>query len=122
LIGLATGVSHTWIGSVVLEAEISRNPDSNRREDAETLLAFVQQIVKLDDEIILRAHELQSAGFSEFDALHLACAERAQVDVFLTTDDRLVRRANRLLSKLAVRVLNPVSFLEEVKNANPRND
>jgi predicted nucleic acid-binding protein len=106
----------------VLEAEILRNPDSNRREDAETLLAFVQQIVKLDDSIVVRAHELQSAGFSEFDALHLACAESGRVDVFLTTDDRLVRRANRLSDKLAVRVLNPLFFLEEVEDANPRND
>ncbi len=122
LVGFATSESNVWIGSVVLEAEISRNPDSDRRQDAETLLAFVQEVVKLDDGIIVRARELQRAGFSEFDTLHLACAESAQVDVFLTTDDRIVRRANRQPGKLAVRVLNPVSFLEEVKNANPRND
>jgi predicted nucleic acid-binding protein len=122
LIALSTGESNTWVGSVVLEAEISRNPDSDRRADAEALLAFAKQVVKLDGEIVVRARELRCAGFSEFDALHLACAEAGRADVFLTTDDRLVRRANRLLGKLAVRVLNPVSFLEEVKNANPRND
>lgn len=121
LIGFSTSGPNVWVGSVVLEAEISKNPDSERRADAETLLTFIKEVVKLDRGIVGRAHELQAAGFSEFDALHLACAESAHVDVFLTTDDRLVRRANRLQTMLAVRVLNPVSFLEEVQNANPRN-
>jgi predicted nucleic acid-binding protein len=122
LIGLATSEPNVWVGSVVLEAELSRNPESDRREDAEALLTFVKQVVKLDDNIVLRARDLQTVGFSEFDALHLGCAEAAQVDIFLTTDDRLIRAAHRTLSKLAFRVLNPVSFWEEVKNAKPPNE
>jgi predicted nucleic acid-binding protein len=122
LIGFSTRESNIWVASVVLEAEIARNPDRDRREDARALLAFVKQVVKLNDEIVSRARQLRNAGFSEFDSLHLSFAENAQVDIFLTTDDRLVRRANRDREKLAIRVLNPVSFLEEVKNANPRND
>jgi predicted nucleic acid-binding protein len=122
LIGLATSDPNVWVGSIVLEAELSRNLDSDRREDAEALLTFAKQVVKLDDGIIVRACDLQTVGFSEFDALYLACAETGQVDVFLTTDDRLIRAARRASSKLAIRVLNPVSFWEEVKNANPRND
>lgn len=122
LIGLATTGGRVWVGSVVLEAEIARNPDAERRADAQALLQFVSQVVGLDDGIVARARKLQSEGFSEFDALHIACAESAQVDSFLTTDDRLLRRANRLNRELAVRVLNPVFFLEEVKNAAPRND
>lgn len=47
-----------------------------------------------------RADQLRGAGFSEFDALHLKCAEGAHVGVFLTTDDHLVRRANRLQAGL----------------------
>ena len=112
LIGFATGALNEWIGSVVLDAEISRNPASERRADAEALLSFVEQVVKLNDGIVARGRTLQAEGFSEFDALHIACAESAHVDVFLTTDDRLVRRANRLQSGLAVRVLNPLSFLD----------
>jgi hypothetical protein len=59
LIGLATSESNVWIGSVVLQVEISRNPDSERRADAETLLTFVKQVVKLDDGIVTRARKLQ---------------------------------------------------------------
>ena len=122
LIGFATNDPNVWVGSSVLEAEIARNPDSDRRGDGQALLQFVEQIVKLDDIVISRARELQAAGFSEFDALHIACAERGKAEVLLTTDDRLVRRAKRKLGQLSVRVLNPVSFLEELDNAGARND
>jgi len=122
LVGFAARDSNIWVSSAVLEAEIARNPDPNRREDAKALLMFAKHVIKLSDEVVCRADELQSAGFSEFDALHLACAEGARVDIFLTTDDRLLRKANRALGKLAIRVLNPLSFLQEVRNAHPRND
>src|SRR5690349_11969019 len=85
LIGFATSDANMWVGSVVLEAELSRNPDSDRRENAEALLTFAKQVIKLNDGIVIRARDLQTVGFSEFDALHLACAESAHVDVFLTT-------------------------------------
>ncbi len=47
------------------------------------------------------------------DAVHIACAEEAQVDVFLTTDDRLIRKAQRLGKILRVRLANPVEWLME---------
>jgi hypothetical protein len=65
LIGLATSEPNVWVSSVVLEAELSRNPNSDRREDAEALLTFVKQVVKLDDGIVARTRDLQTMGFSE---------------------------------------------------------
>jgi predicted nucleic acid-binding protein len=121
LVGFASSAENVWVSSVVLEAEISRNLDAERRADAESLLTFARDRVKLDHQIVERARVLQADGFSEFDALHVACAESAEVQIFLTTDDRLVRKAERMGTRLAVRVQNPVSFLEEVRNANPRN-
>jgi hypothetical protein len=43
--------------------------------------------------------------FMVFDALHLTCAESGGADVFLTTDDRLRRRAARLVDVLQVRLV-----------------
>ena len=57
---------------------------------------------------------LQELGFGTFDALHLASAEQGQADVFLTTDDDLLRRAGRYRNELHVRVQNPVSWYREV--------
>jgi predicted nucleic acid-binding protein len=53
-------------------------------------------------------------GFRTYDALHLACAEQATVDVFLTTDDRVLRIATRHTAQLQVRVANPLEWLLEV--------
>ncbi|SRR5579875_470833 len=54
LIGFASSEPNVWVGSVVLGAELSRNPDSERRADAETILAFIHEFVKLDDRIVER--------------------------------------------------------------------
>ena len=44
--------------------------------------------VALTDIAIARAQELTALGFRTYDALHLACAEQATVDIFLTTISR----------------------------------
>jgi predicted nucleic acid-binding protein len=60
-----------------------------------------------------RGIELKMLGFGAFDALHLASAEDAEVDVFLTTDDGLLRRAGRHRDEVRVRVENPLTWLDE---------
>jgi hypothetical protein len=44
--------------------------------------------------------------------LHLALAETYKVDVFLTTDDRLLRASSRM--NLGIKISNPVTWLMEV--------
>lgn len=57
---------------------------------------------------------LETLGFGAFDALHIACAEDAGAEVFLTTDDSLRLRALRAASKLSVRVENSAKGYAEV--------
>jgi len=45
--------------------------------------------------------------------LHIACAERGNADILLTTDDNLLRKALQNKSILKVRVENPVKWLME---------
>ncbi|MBI3682422.1 MAG: PIN domain-containing protein [Acidobacteria bacterium] len=85
----------TWVSSAVLEVEISRNPDADRRRDVGALLSFVDEEIVPGPKEAVRALDLQRLGHGAFDALHLACAERGGVDVFLTTDDGLLRRSRR---------------------------
>jgi hypothetical protein len=63
-----------------------------------------------------RARRIEELGFSPFDALHLASAELGGADVFLTTDDDLLRRARRSLGLLHIRVEDPVSWYEEAQS------
>jgi predicted nucleic acid-binding protein len=107
--------SLTWVSSSVLNIEVARNPNAERRRDAEALLIFDHEILvpsRLDAQ---RARRIEQFGFGAFDALHLASAERGSVDVFLTTDDQLIRRAQRSSGLLHLRVENPVSWYLEVR-------
>jgi predicted nucleic acid-binding protein len=104
----------TWVSSSALEIEISRNPDAERRHDVAALLVFADEVVVPRSSAAERAAFLQKLGFGAFDALHLASAEQGQAEVFLTTDDNLLRRAGRYSNELRILVRNPVSWYREV--------
>ena len=50
-------------------------------------------------------------GFKFYDALHLAFAEAGGADIFLTTDYRLLRKAQQYRDSINVTVENPVIWL-----------
>jgi predicted nucleic acid-binding protein len=99
-----------WIVSEVLEAEILNNPYNNTRPEVLEFLASSAERIILTDAAFQRAEDLEKLGYGAFDALHLACAEQAQVDVLLTTDDRFLRRVQRGLGNSAIKVENPVNW------------
>jgi uncharacterized protein with PIN domain len=59
---------------------------------------------------------------SSYDATHIASAERSQADIFLTTDDRLFRKAQKNYQLINVKINNPVQWLAEVVQAEESND
>jgi hypothetical protein len=70
--------------------------------------------VQLEQSEVIRAKQLQTLGFKQWDALHLACAESGQVDVLLTTDDKLLSLAHRVSDQLKLKVDNPLRWLTEI--------
>jgi predicted nucleic acid-binding protein len=103
-----------WVGSEVLEFEIDQTPDPERRHRVQIIARFVHRSVLVSQSEIERARELEALGFDGYDALHLACSESGEADVFLTTDDKLLRLASRYSGQLQIRVVNPLRWLEEV--------
>ena len=104
-----------WVVSTILKVEVNRNPDLTQREDISRLIDRAHYLVKTDDIIRLRGRELELLGFKSYDALHLACAERAEAMVFLTTDDQMLKKAKQNSSRLRIRVENPYTWLQEVQ-------
>ena len=91
--------------------EVNNIQDQGKRLQAQSRLSYVYQNVFLNLGVTSRARYLESLGFKRADALHLACAESSNVDIFLTTDDRLIRLAKRLGSELSIPVDNPHEWL-----------
>jgi predicted nucleic acid-binding protein len=103
-----------WVGSEVLLHEIRQNPDLENRQRVLSFASMTHQVVELSDKILRRAEELEEAGFDSYDAVHLASAEFGKADVFLTTDDQILKVAARKKSLFSLTVENPVKWLEEV--------
>ncbi len=104
------------IGSIALDSAIEQTPDLEKKQQVQDLLTLVKTKISLTEVIQERTKTLLTLGFKSFDALHLAYAESAIVDVFLTTDDRLLNKAILNQAILKVPVQNPISWLTEQSN------
>jgi predicted nucleic acid-binding protein len=105
-----------WLGSQALDIEIEKTPDPEQRSRLKRITGYISQSVKMGPDELVRARELEKAGFIGFDAIHLACAESGKADIFLTTDDRLLKQAKRHAKELQVKVQNPLDWINEVLN------
>ena len=114
ILGRCEAGAWQWLSSAVVEEEVNNTPSSERRSRVRNMLSGAHGMVALTDVAIARGQELKALGFRTYDALHLACAEQATVDIFLTTDDRVLRIATRHTAQLKVRVANPLDWLLEV--------
>jgi predicted nucleic acid-binding protein len=98
------------ISSEVIDLEIAQTKNIKRLEQLRLAISIAQEKCLLTDEIRHRVIELTQLGFKPFDAAHIASAEDGGADAFLTTDDRLFKRANRCSNQLSVKVYNPVNW------------
>jgi predicted nucleic acid-binding protein len=102
-----------WVGSEAVVYEVNHLTNMDRRFNIFRLMSLIQESRSVNGRNIARSDQLIDLGFKALDALHVACAEDAKADVFLTTDDRLQKTAMRNAKILKVRVANPLTWLEE---------
>ena len=102
------------VGSEVVDAEISKMPEHDKKYKVSIVSNLKQEYVAVDDYTIGRAEELEKIGFKSFDALHIACAEKGGVDILLTTDDNFLSKAAQNKNTLKIRVEDPIRWLMEV--------
>ncbi len=119
--------SREWqaVTSKILQFEINKISDLTKRFFVKALLNSISQTIFVTVSIseTFRGKQLEALGFKEYDALHIACAETGRADVFLTTDDAVIRRAKRLGPQLRVRVENPDTWLQEtIENGGTSHD
>ena len=102
------------LGSSILRIEIRKIAD---KQKFDAVMDFyedtVSETIHATPEISIRALEIiNQANIGNMDALNLSSAEFGDAEFFLTTDDKLIRACKNLL--LNIKVLNPVSYFNEV--------
>ena len=102
------------VSSEVVDLEIAKTQNQQRLRQLQMAVSIPRTQVRLDAAIQQRTIALNQLGFKPFDAAHLASAESGGADVFLTTDDRLLKRAKQYRGQLNVTVKNPVNWFIEI--------
>ena len=103
-------VDFAW--SKMLDYEISFNPDPKRRSAILYWRNRAAEYIDATDTLKCRGRELEALGLKPKDALHLASEEAAHCDVFLTTDDGILKKLTQLGE---MKVENPVNFIMEAR-------
>jgi hypothetical protein len=96
------------------DLENDQNPLLVRAERVRQWLTAMLLVEPADEALVGRTAELMALGFKNFDAFHLASAEAACADVFVTCDDRLLAAARRQAASLRVRVASPLELAAEI--------
>jgi predicted nucleic acid-binding protein len=74
------------------------------------LLGYSEEYISYDISILDKALELEKCGLMGMDALHIACAQKAKVDFFITCDDNLLKKLNRI-DNSGLRCYNIIDFI-----------
>lgn len=105
IIGLVMHNDIRLVFSQALQEEMLKYPQT-----AQGAARLAKQFIRRDPHIDQRGAELHDkVKLGPYDALHIACAEAAGVDFLFTTDDRMIKKANR--AGVHVRLVNPVEWL-----------
>ncbi|PWR69511.1 hypothetical protein ACKUB1_18045 [Methanospirillum stamsii] len=100
------------IGSEMIDEEIFRIGHIQKREFVMGTTRLMQEHIQIDENIKQRTISLRSYGFHAADAIHIACAEKAQA-TFITTDKQILQTAEKNKILLQYSVFHPTIWLME---------
>ncbi len=101
-------VEYVW--SDALDYELGQSPNFLEPDMIAPWKSNAVAMIVVDDVLIQRGEEIGRFGIKAMDALHIACAEAAFCDWFLTTDRGILKKLQTLGG---MRIANPVDFVME---------
>ena len=116
LIILSNIASQQWelVGSDVIDFEISKIPDMERRKKVEFLAQKILKKQPITTELIQRAKIISQKDIKALDALHIASAEFLQSEYMITTDNDIVKKYQKHIEFFKkIKICNPIIFLIE---------
>ncbi|MBI1849203.1 MAG: hypothetical protein HYR85_02555 [Planctomycetes bacterium] len=104
----------TFVHAPAHDLEDAQNPMPVRAMRVANWLQSIPLAELREATLVARTKELTAMGLKGFDALHVASAELAGADAFVTSDDHIIGLAGRNAASLHVRVVDRVSLASEV--------
>jgi predicted nucleic acid-binding protein len=101
--------AHALIVSEALLYENKKSLDKQRKATVASYFSLAHEFVGADFSDMERVNVLKELGFLDIDALHIALAEKARSDYFVTCDDDILKLYKR--HKCLIKV-NIVSLIE----------
>jgi predicted nucleic acid-binding protein len=98
------------INSFALEYENSKNPNIENMLKISDLLGYSTDYISCDEGILDRSLEFEKYGLMGMDAVHIACAEKAKADFFVTCDDDLIKKLERI-DNIGIAYYNVIDFV-----------
>ena len=86
---------HALVWSYIMDFEVANNPFEERIRHILEWRKLASEVIHECDAVLEVAKCLVSDGVSAYDALHVGCAVAGRCDVFVSTDDRLLRKVER---------------------------
>ena len=98
------------VNSSVIEYENSKNPFFERKIWVFAYLSKATFYQRVNSKIKERAKGIGELKISSIDSLHLASAEAARVDYFITCDYDIIRKY-----KGNLKAINPINFIQTLR-------
>ena len=93
-----------------MDYELGQSPNFQEPDMIEPWKSNAVEMVPVDDALICRGEEIEKHGLKAMDAIHVACAEAASCDRFLTMDRGITKKLHMIGH---MRIANPVDFVME---------
>lgn len=87
------------VTSDYLIMELMRDPWPNKRAKSLAMTNYVSVHGPVMKSVTIRAAQIERLGITGFDALHIAAAEAAGCEFLVSTDDRLLKKFQRIRAK-----------------------
>lgn len=98
--------------SSILDFECANNPFEEHRIAILNWRNIASTVAMADRSVIERATGLMTLGVGKYDALHAACSIAAGAEIFITTDDRLLKRLRAADGIVAMLPQDALAFME----------
>jgi len=100
------------VNSFALEYENSKNSKIENGIVIADMLSIASEFVVYSGDIQERAEQFENEGITGIDALHIACAEIAKADYFITCDDTLIKKINSV-EGFKIKTLTILEFINK---------